>query len=486
MLSLINAGPGSGKTFTLVNGYLTLAKKLLIPVEPTEEQATIFEFLQTEFDYKDSVCFFAHNNSTKETLEKRLMKEAKVFTFHGAGQSAIIDKWRFQKMDHQRTEKLIGNITGRELRDMPWGERSEWFAIKRLVHYLKIENSEPSESIFEYIKKKYADMSVYQFPDDWMERANRLLELCAIPNNGVEFDDMLWLGAKAAKMRRPRYKIGFVDESQDISRCSYDLVTHMCENVVFCGDKNQAINAFAGASEEMYDSIAKKADAKLPLKVSLRNPLYICEMANTIRPGGVIHGPNMETGEHATIGYTSLPRKLADTCRPTNTLIVSRTNAAVVGCAILLHKAGVPAQIIDRELSDEIIGFVKSFKTTDLRKILASLADYETKAAKSKNPLWVQMCHDKASYTRELVNAVSTFAELLQLIKDTFEKYPKGYKLSSLHKSKGLEAKNIFILNPPIELEMAMNHPIAREQEINLHFVGLTRSAKNLYWVVKQ
>jgi superfamily I DNA/RNA helicase len=95
------------------------------------------------------------------------------------------------------------------------------------------------------------------------------------------------------------------------------------------------------------------------------------------------------------------------------------------------------------------------------------------------------MCQDKASYTRQLVNAVTTFTELLQLIKDTFEKYPKGYKLSSIHRAKGLEAMNVFILNPPIELEMAMNHPIGRIQEGNLHFVGLTRSSRNLYWVTK-
>lgn len=485
MLSLINAGPGSGKTFTLVNGYLTLAKKLLVPVEPTEEQGAIFEFLQSEFNYNDSVCFFAHNNSTKETLEKRLMKEAKVFTFHGAGQSAIIDKWRFHKPDFRRTEKLIGTITGRELRDMSWSEKSEWYAIKRLVHYFKLENVEPSQAMYDYILKKYADMSAYRLPEDWLDRTVRLLELCAIPNNTVEYDDMLWLGAKAAKAKRPRYKIGFVDESQDISRCSYDLVTHMCEHVVFCGDKNQAINAFAGASEEMYDSIAQKCDAKLPLKMTLRNPPFICDMANTIRPGGVIKGPNTIDGEHKTITYASLPRELAEKCRPNNTLIISRTNAAVVGCAILLHKAGVEAQIVDRELSEEITNFIKSFKTTDLRKINDALNEYEAKAAKSKNPLWVQMCQDKAAYTRQLVNAVSTFTELLKLVKDTFEKYPKGFKLSSIHRSKGMEAKNVFILNPPVELEMAMNHPIAREQEINLHFVAITRSAKNLYWVSK-
>jgi superfamily I DNA and RNA helicase len=58
---------------------------------------------------------------------------------------------------------------------------------------------------------------------------------------------MLWLGLKSVK--QPLYDLGFVDESQDISKCAYHLVTRLCRNVVFCGDKNQAINAFAGASQ---------------------------------------------------------------------------------------------------------------------------------------------------------------------------------------------------------------------------------------------
>jgi len=33
-------------------------------------------------------------------------------------------------------------------------------------------------------------------------------------------------------------------------------------------------------------------------------------------------------------------------------------------------------------------------------------------------------------------------------------------------------------------MQIAMNHPIAREQEINLHFVALTRCSSNLFWVI--
>jgi superfamily I DNA/RNA helicase len=479
MKTLINAGPGTGKTFTLTFGYLTLSRQLVGKVTPTDEQADIFNFLTSEFDSKSSVCFFSHNNSTKDNLKKKLPKTANVYTFHGAGQSTLIKRYGFQRLVYDRTDKFIGDITGHNLRDMPAEIKSGWYAIKKLVNYFKIEFMEPTEENYNYICFKYPDMASANVPSDWRESCIKLLERSAIPNKTVEFTDMLWMGARTAKKK---YDIGFVDESQDISACSYALVDRLCHNVVFCGDRNQAINAFAGASEEMYTRIADKADAIHPLKMTQRCPAYICDMANHIRPNGIIHGPNKQEGKHETITYDSLPEKMQE-CRATNTLIISRTNAAVISCAIKLHKLGIPCRIVDRDLADEVKFFINSFFTKDLSKLLQRLQTYEDKGTRSKNLLWAQMVRDKCTYTKELINAVSSYSELLELLKDTFEKHPNGFPLSSIHKAKGLEALNIFVLNPPVELACCMEHPIAKEQEINLHFVAVTRSALNLYWV---
>ena len=486
-IAVINAGPGSGKSFTLNNGYRLLSNQVIGRLEPTEEQQQVFDYLQSEF--KDlpkpfKVCFFAHNNSTKDHLTFRLPPKTRVQTFHGAGMSAIMARYRYQKLDSTRTEKLISEITGKLLRDMPSNEKFFWLAIKRYTNYLKLENLTPSQESMDYIRMKYPDMSVFQIPPDWHDRSTRLLDKSAVLNGSIEFVDMLWMGLKSVV--RPVYDLGFVDESQDISNAAYHLVTRLCKNVIFCGDKNQAINAFAGASEEMYDNIEKVRDAVLPLKMTLRCPPFICDMANSIRPDGVIKGPNTEDGEHLTIDYSSLPEKLKASCTPRSTLIVSRTNAAVVSCALLLHRNSIPCQIVDKDLADEVKNFFGAFHTRDIRKLTELVEAYEAKGVRSKNAMWAQMCSDKATYAKELLSVCTSWNELTELIKETFEKHPEGFKLSSIHKAKGLEATNIFVLNPPIELPAAMFHPVAKEQEANLHFVALTRSSKNLYWVIKQ
>jgi hypothetical protein len=482
-ITLINAGPGTGKTFTIENGYRKLSRKYGGEFEPTEEQATIFDYLKTEFkDPNCSVCFFAHNNSTKEKLTGDLPKGTPVYTFHGAGSSALIRKHRFQKKVNNRSEQIIATITGKLLRDMPIGMKRHWYAIKKYVDYCKVETLDINQDSMNYIKLKYPDMSMAEFPDDWMDKASDLLTRSQVVNGSVEFIDMLWLGMRS--VTKPIYDIGFVDESQDISKCAYSLVTRLCRNVVFCGDRNQAINAFAGASEEMYSYIEQISDAILPLKMTLRNPPFICDKANWLRPGGVIKGPNQGPGKEETIYYASLPEKLVTECKPEETLIISRTNAAIVSTAILLHKKGVPCRIVDKDLAEEIKKFFSMFYTQDIQKLYAKLDQYREQNTKSKNQLWVQFVEDKCNYCRQLLDQVKTWDQLMELLKVTFEKHLNGFKLCSIHKSKGLEAHNIFIINPPVELSIAMHHPIAREQEVNLHFVALTRSAMNLTWVV--
>jgi len=482
MISLIDAGPGTGKTFSLVYGYLSLKREIYGTLSPTEEQQEIFNFITEEFSPKARVCFFAHSNTNKDTLTARFGKKGpRVMTFHGEGLSCLIKKYGYQKFVRNRTEKHIQSITGYSVSEMSREDKNYWYAIKRILHYLKIEALEPTEENLAYLLVKYADLSSYKIPDDWQVDTEELLSRSQKPDGEVEFADMVYLGKRS--LTKPRYDLGFVDESQDVSRSTYQLVTRLCKNVIFCGDKNQAINAFAGASEEMYDSIASKSDAILPLKMTQRCPPHICDLANAIRPGGVTPGPNTLEGDNEKLSISSLPGKLKE-LNPRSVLILSRTNATIVNTALYLYKKEVPVKIIDKDLGNEILNFFKTFKTKDIKTLHRRVNAYEGCHERSRNPLWVQTVKDKAGVCRSLLNEVSTFKELEELIGRTFQTEKEGFPLTTVHKAKGLEAPNVFILNPPIELPIAMEHPIGREQEINLHFVAVTRSSQNLYWVV--
>lgn len=483
MISLINAGPGTGKTFSLIHSYLKLKKQLLGLVEFTDEQQAIVDYVCTEFHSSDSVCFFSHSRTVKETLERKLGKKGpKVMTFHGAGQAAIIKKYGYQKLSYTRTENHIEQITGQSVRDMDKETKQDWYAIKKIVHYLKTEALDPLEENLNYLLAKYPDLSNYTVPSSWETDVDALLRKAAMPDGCVEFADMVWLGKKV--VQKPIYKLGFVDESQDVSNSTFQLVTRLCENVIFCGDPNQAINAFAGASEEMFNKIASHSDAILPLKMTQRCPPAICKIANQTRPNGIIEGPNKVESEICKIDYASLPEKLGTAVNPQNSLFISRTNASVVGLAIFFHKKDIPCQIVDKDLAKEINGFIKSMRCTTIPSLMKKLSGWLYMMERSRSPLWRQMCKDKYEVIALLIKECESYNDIARFVKTVFEKHPLGFKITTIHKAKGLEADNIFVINPPIPLKVAMDHPISAEQEINLKFVAETRSSKNYYGVV--
>ena len=58
--------------------------------------------------------------------------------------------------------------------------------------------------------------------------------------------------------------------------------------------------------------------------------------------------------------------------------------------------------------------------------------------------------------------------------------------LSSVHKAKGLEAENVFVLNEGKVCEDERNSPEQDQQEKNLRYISITRAKNTLYFVKEE
>ena len=231
----------------------------------------------------------------------------------------------------------------------------------------------------------------------------------------------------------------------------------------------------------MYNKIKEKCDAVLPLKMTQRCPPSICDLANQVRPGGIVPGPNTHKAIIRDISKNSLPEMLRGDINPTNSLFLSRTNANVVNLALYFHTKGIPFCIIDKELGEELERFVKMFGVNTIPALTSKLNGWRSRMEKCPNPFYVQACIDKHTVITSIINQCSDYNSVLNFFKTAFEETVLGFKLTTCHKAKGLEAQNIFLINPPIPLSFAMNHPIGKEQELNLDFVAKTRSSQDMY-----
>lgn len=483
----IDAGPGSGKTTTAICAGVIMGGNTPYPRNSTQEQITIYRTLKQELPATRSIAYFAHTTTIRDELKARLPAKTPIFTLHGAGQSQLIKMFGFQQLNRNRMDKFIEEITGQNIFRLPFKESRHWVGVKFIVNLLKQEFLDPTEDNLDYLKQKYPDLHLQSIPSDWVVRAEDLLLRSYHPNKCVEFNDMIWMAAK--HIRRTTYKLGIVDESQDLSASMYELLIRMCDHILFCGDPNQAIGAFMGADEAMFQRIICSSEAVFPLKTTFRCPPNIITKANRLIPNSVLPGPNSIPGEEKNIGYQQFCDKISSLSPRTedgklNTLVMCRTNAPLIVLALLLNQKGVPCKLADKDLADKLIKQLKSFKVKTIAQLEPALDNYVINMKNRNNPMLLMMAEDFSEAIRLLSSGCSTILKLEERIKKVCTPSTKdAHLLATIHKSKGLEANYTFIVNPPVEHPLANQNPVHMKQEKHVHFVALTRTKRDLYWV---
>lgn len=486
----INAGPGSGKTTTSVRLGVMLQGGISIPKESTPEQTTIYTTLTKELPQTKNVAYFAHTTTIRDELKARLPPKTPVFTFHGAGLSELIKMYGYQKFDKRvsRIDNFISDITGQHLFRLPYKEMRHWVAVKMIVNLLKQEFMDPTNENLKYLTVKYPDLCLQTIPSDWQVRVEELFRRSLAPNRCVDYSDMTWMAAKL--IQRPRYEVGIVDESQDLSACTYQLVNRMCKHILFCGDPNQAIGAFMGADEQMFRRICDKAEVVFPMKVTFRCPPNIITKANRLIPNSVLPGTNKIPGTEKNIGYQSFLEQIAK-LSPTydggklNTLVICRTNAPLITLALLMSAKGIPCKLADKDLSGRLIAKVKKLKIKSIDELETALDRYMEGIQMRRNPLLEMIEGDYTAALLQLSAGCTSITQLEGKIKQICDvpASKDAHLLATAHKSKGLEAVHCFIVNPPVEHPLANQNEIAMQQEKHVHFVALTRTKRDLFWV---
>ena len=489
---LIEAGPGSGKTTTLKLAYnfLLSAQYQFIP---TQEQINIcYEMNQFRGIAPTQIVFIAFNRSIADRMRESLPQSTKSYTFGGLGQSVLFKRHHFQQLDKYRGQKLLSQILGKDLKHLTYQERITYLNLLRYISACKEELLPPTAESFQHIYEKYN----LPLPPENVELAVRLLNLMRVPNDMIEYIDQVWMGLQS--ITKPIYKLAFIDEAQDLSALRLEFCLKVAENVVFCGDPFQAINAFAGADHLAFEKLRRICSISLPLKTSFRLPPNHIKYANKIRPINILPYKT-EDGPIESITLQDLPKKLSsfltgeatpetsytfplgiDPKDPSNHLMIARTNAELFQVAIFLLKHRIPTKVVRRQEDEDIAAVVLNYfeQLTKRASIPITLLKQTLKQEmiKAENMPFRQGTHlyEKASCLLSLAEESREVADIPVLIR-TITADREGVRACTIHKSKGLEAPFIYILFPPIAHPRATS-PIEIEQERNLELVSETRS----------
>lgn len=307
----------------------------------------------------------------------------------------------------------------------------------------------------------------------------------------IDFDDMVFLPAFLGLAPKNKFKFLIVDECQDYNMAQLVSSFHMAERFMFIGDRFQSIYAFRGADANSMVNIGKQlcklgGYEDLPLTVTQRCSTAVVESvlefvpdfkARAKAPQGFCVWDDLQAvRKKFKYGDMVLSRDNLSLCKEAHNLMANRKKCKISG----------------RVFGKSLVKFVESFKTNRAEVLVQELNDYETeqleklKAKAKYRPVdtLVDAIRDKVGCIRVLANGKSQTSEVVDEIESLFDDEIKDRNkivfLSTVHKAKGDESENVFILNRDMMPSVRGSSEQELQQEKNICYVGHTRAKNGL------
>lgn len=458
----------------------------------------------------------AYNRSIADETRKRLPKQEFSFsanasdvtiisaeTVHSAGKKMLESNFGTIKIDGLKFYKIVRSFVETELR--LWGQEGQdvQSALREMISLfrLKLINPENKEGMLEMVRHHGIGFpGLVDFVPEVYHRGLMQFE----KDRSIDFDDMIFLPIFLPSwsdtykgLHYDQHKLVLVDECQDLNRLQFKTALELVKDdgkLVFVGDRKQAIYGFIGADEHSFDHIISRTNAKeMPLSVCFRCPETHLDLIRKYVPQ--IQGkPNNPDGSVHHLDYDHFIRNAGRYLKPDD-LIVCRTNAPLVGTCARLINQGIKARIRGRDLGGMLKKIIK--KT-------AKLPGFDFKKFSSFIWKWAGMEMArlrKAGASKTRIESVSDYAlaiisvqqqlsyvhsvsALMDSIDGFFRDDKDAIWLSSVHKAKGLEAENVYVLGPekmPLLFEDSQEWEF--EQEKNIIMISLSRAKNRLVFI---
>jgi len=281
-----------------------------------------------------------------------------------------------------------------------------------------------------------------------------------------------------------------LDEFQDTCPIEYELMKAAAVGGQFCaiGDPDQTIYGFKGAAPGIFKDFLQETNAKeLPLSICYRCPKAVVREAKKIVPR-IEWAPTAAEGVVDEFNKNNFMKRV----KPKD-FAICRTTDELISTQIALTEMGIPSKVRGREfgtLLEIVINFVSEYKKgMPIDEFTTRLIDYQMKRsaqlAKLRRDSEIVNLEDRCRSIRALSNNAPDVGTVLKNMKNIFSDTPHdGVDLMTIHKSKGLQATNVWILRPDL-----LPHPRSSErqwmleEENRLKYVAVTRSMEFLGWV---
>ena len=473
--AIISALAGSGKTLTLV----TCMK--LIP--------------------KTQKCLFlAFNKSIVNTLQEKVKNYSNCYvkTMHSLGFAILRRNLgdNIEKNDYKYRSYIKSNInelTSIQNEHLTTSQVNEYIdSITKLVDFARF-NLAQSENEIEKIARRY-DIPI-NFDEAFVVK--KVLKWGKENPNVIDYTDMVWLPVELSL--RPiglQYDWIFADEVQDFSLL-YNQLMFKCfkrgTRFIGVGDERQSINQFAGSSTEAFQYLCSYPNTQVfELPITYRCPTSVVDMAKE-------YVGNIQARENAPVGEIRYDCKIKDL--KDGDMVLARTKAPLlklytkllrkkiqcyikgsdIGLNLIKMLENIDKEELNQDLTKDGV-FVHLFDNlfTERNKLMRNYGLSKDDATLTSN---IMERYDSINSLLTLSERLTTKTKLIKNIENIFKEENNGIILSTIHKAKGLEADNVYILCRSSMPSKLAHSDWERQQEENLIYVAITRPKQILGFI---
>ena len=487
--AVINAVAGSGKTTTLLQALGLLPRTA-------------------------KVLFLAFNKSIKleiaDKVSKLGLRNVQVDTCHGFGYRAILRSFnKAPKIDQLKYRKLLRSLVNFGTADNSLNDYKFKANMRGFISLFTSIDWDSMENKSEYLKRvlKLADLGRMFLATDEKglseiakkfnislangeaKLASALVELANNSLATIDFADMIYLPNKM-NLGVSTYDFVFIDECQDLNTAQRTLMQKTLganSRFIAVGDKNQAIYGFAGADADSFDKLtAIQNTTTLPLSVCYRCGSDIVELAKGIVP----QIEAFEGSKKGSINHNASVNDIAD-----GDMVLCRNTYPLVKLCLTFLKQGKKATIMGGDIGKSLIKLIINTNAKTMAKVFDKL--YHKLDLTEKRIMRSNKCNSEdAKATSEYVNLEekiqviealysegNSVDEVVSKLADLFSNNKQGIVLSTIHKSKGLEADRVFIIQNELMPSQYATQDWEIVQENNLIYVAYTRAKSLLGFV---
>lgn len=434
--------------------------------------------------------FMAFNKSIAEELREKLPENIEVATFHSKGLKTLLQNMKIRFKVSENKCFQIGKMVLEDLEDS-FDDRKKmmkylfdlqtiWSFLRQMlsVDYAIDIPSICFEKDIEFRERMVDDIK--EIEKEWLAQLKRK----SFKPISIDFTDMLWLPYILIPSENfPKYNIVFTDEAQDSNVLQREMILNYIKKggrLVAVGDSQQCLYFFMGSTVAIFDSYKRMENTSvLPLSISYRCDKRIVEEAKKVFPDKI---------EASSFTQDGIVRKGDFMEAQDGDFILCRNNLPLVQVFIDLLKKQKRSTIKGKDFGENLIEILdKISRPQDLacvleEKMQSLLEKGIPRGIAINHPSYIAL-QEKCDILALLLKEGMSVNDLKDQMGNIFtDEENDGIVLSTIHKSKGLEADRVFFLNENLIPSPRATTPGALYSEKCLRFVAITRARHELIY----